>query len=169
MAALARRFVLGVIVACLLAGGANAFLYAKSSLSQRGFRSHAEDALSHLVQTEQASVRNRFNFEAMLHDLIGTGTLVVPEGVGVDRFEVEYLSGMRLEVGGDPFVIDDATSADFRDSGVEGLGALLDEGEPQSFFVVVDDTIGPDSRFRLVTFGDLAFVVDEQILVDLSP
>jgi hypothetical protein len=169
MAALARRFVLGVIVACLLAAGANAFLFAKSSLSQRGFRSHAEDTLSHLVQTEQASVRNRFNFEAMLHDLIGTGTLFVPDGVGVDRFEIEYLSGMRLEVGGDAFVIDDATSDDIRGLGVEGLGALLDEGEPQSFFVVAGDTVGPDSRFRLVTAGDVAFVVDEQILADLSP
>ena len=169
LTALARRFVLAVVVACLLAAGANAFLFAKSSMSQRGFRSHADDTLSHLVQTEQASVRNRFNFETMLHDLIGTGTLVVPDSVGVDRFEIEYLSGMRLEVGGVAFVVDDADSAVLRDTGVEGEGALLDSGEPVSFYVVASDTVGPDSRFRLVPAGDLVFVVDEQILAGLSP
>lgn len=155
-----RRFVVTVVVACLLAAAMNLFMLRVSPREERPLRAHEGSALSELLAAEPRSVRTRYLFPVVLGEATGGGTLVVPEGGLVDPFYLENLAGLDVEVRDFDPEVDAMTAQRFLGQGIVAEGALHPDGVEQTF-VVVAEPIPADGRYRLLRNGGTAFVVPE--------
>jgi hypothetical protein len=162
--AAARRFVTTVVVACLLGAAANVFVQAAAPASHLPIRAHAGGTLTALIESETPSVRTRYMFPTVLGDTLDGGTLVVPAESLVERFLVEGLAGLALEVQDYDPEIDALTAQRFLGQGTVAEGALHPEGEAQTF-VVVTEPVPAEGRYRLLSNGGVAFVVPEQTAI----
>ncbi len=164
----ARRFVLAVIGGFLVASLGNVFVEVTDGPARSAIRSHESGDLSHLVETELRSVRIRYNFEASLRDIVGSGTLVVPDAELVDVYEVRNLARMRVEVADYDPVADADMAARLGAIGTVRNGALRTDGEDQTLVIVAPEPATAESRYRLLLSGDVALVVDEDVLSEMD-
>ena len=165
---IARRFVLAMIGGFLVGSLGNLFVEVTDDPARSAIRSHESGDLSHLVDTEQRAVRMQYNFEASLRDIVGSGTLVVPDAALVDVYEIENLARMRVEVADYDPVIDADTAGRLGAIGTVRSGALRTRGEDQMFVIVAPESATAESRYRLLLSGDVALVADEDVLSEMD-
>ncbi len=159
----ARRFagfvVIGSLVAALinLAGSVAVPLESQPVLFRESGR------LGSLIVSEQAHVVKRFGLYGQLRDLVGGGSVIVPDLPILDRYTLVHFSKVDVEVEDYPVELtEEQAEALMQDVRFSGEGEMVISGRNVYPYVVVG-TSDAMSTMRVVLFGDTVFIVEESL------
>ncbi len=134
------------------------------SLDSSGIRSHADNALSTLVNSEDGgAVRDRYGFEAYLHDVARGGTMTVPNRRAVYSMILENLSQVSVVVAEyDTEITYDRASALEPAVRIEGEGAVGSDRQPVRYWILARADLPAPAVTYYVVGGDI-YIIDDRL------
>ena len=163
----ARRFAGFVVIGSLVAALINLAGSVAVPLESQPVLFRGSGSLGSLIVSEQAHVIKRFGLYGQLRDLVGGGSVIVPDMPILDRYTLVHFSKVDVEVEDYPVELtEEQAEALMQDVRFSGEGEMVISSRDVYPYVVVG-TSDAMSTMRVVLFGDTVFIVEESLYAEV--
>jgi hypothetical protein len=167
MVSWARRFLAVVLVGFSLGAALNIGMEARSESDLRALLVRTNGDLGAMAGTEPWPLPGRYWAAAVVHDVAGGGTVIVPDAVLIDRPRFRNLAGVDVRVEDyDPVLSPQMADLIADHPTIRGEGNIVGNSDYVPFAVVWSADGRPVPALRLWFFEDTMMLIDDRVIAE---